>query len=57
MAGIGVVLVAAAISISVSRFICAAVSLRSRFISSIITVVVLVAMALAAVLGISLRLV
>ena len=57
MAGIGVLFVASSSSIVVSYLICAAVSLRSRFISSIIKVVALVAMALAAVLGISLRLV
>ena len=57
MAGIGVLFVASSSSIVVSYLICAAFSLRSRFISSIIKVVALVAMALAAVLGISLRLV
>ena len=53
----GVGLVAAARSIAVNCFICADVSFRSRFISSIITVVALVVMAMVAVLGILLRLV
>ena len=56
-AGIGVLFVAAASRILVSCFICAAVSLRSRFIYSSIKVVTLVAMALAAVSGILLILV
>ena len=59
MAGRGVVFVVAASSMAVSCFICAAVSLRSSFIYSIITIVALVAMALAlaAFSGIFLRLV
>ena len=57
MAGRGVVFVVAGNSMAVSCFICAAVSLRSRLISSIIAVVALVVMAPAAVLGISLILV
>ena len=57
MAGRGVVLVAAASSINVRCFICAAVPFRSHFISFIITVVALVVMSLAAVFGILLRLV
>ena len=55
--GTGFFFVVAARSIAASFFICAAVSLRYRFISSSIKVVALVAMALAAVSGISLRLV
>ena len=57
VAGRGVVFMVAASSIAVSCFICAAVSFCSCFISSIITVVALVDMALAEVSGISLRLV
>ena len=56
-AGIVVLFVAAASSIAVSYFVCAAVSLRSHFISSSIKVVALVVMALAAVSGILLKLV
>ena len=57
VAMIGVLFVVASSSIAVSYFICAAVSFRYRLISSIIAVVALVVMALAAVSGISLRLV
>ena len=53
----GILFVVAARSMSVSCFIYAAVSLRSCLISSIITVVALVEMALVAVSGISLTLV
>ena len=55
--GIGVVFVVADSSIDVSCLICAAVSFCSRFISSIIIVVALVATVLVAFSGISLRLV
>ena len=54
---LGDLLVVAATSMSVSCFICGTVSFRSRLISSIISFVALVAMALAAVSWISLRLV
>ena len=55
--GRGVVFVVDARSIAVNCFICAAVSFCYRFISSIITFVELLAVALAAVSGILLRLV
>ena len=55
MSGRGVLFMVAAISMALIRFICAAVSFRSRLISSIIAVVELVVMALSAVSGISLR--
>ena len=54
---LGALLVVAANSIYFSCFICAAVSFRSRLISSIISVVLLVTMALTDVSWISLRLV
>ena len=54
---LGVMFVVAASIMAVSCFICAAVSFRSCLISSIIAVVALVAVALAVVSGISLRLV
>ena len=52
----GAVLLVDAISMAVSYFICATFSLLLPLLSSIIAVVALVAMALAAILGISLRL-
>ena len=54
---LGVLFVVAASNMAVSCFICATVSFCSRLISSIIAVVVLLALVLEAVSGISLRLV
>ena len=54
---LGALFVVAAYSMAVSCFICAAVTFRSYRISPIISVAVLVAMALAAILWVSLRLV
>ena len=54
---LGALFVVASNSMAVSCFICAAVSFRSRLISSIVSVVVLVVMVLVAVSWISLRLV
>ena len=57
VAGRGVVFVVAGNSMAVRCLICATVFFRSRLISSIIFVVAFMAMALAEVSGISLRLV
>ena len=57
VAGKEVLFVVAANSMAISCVICAAVSFSSRLIASIIAVVALVAMVLAAVYGISPRLV